>query len=304
MNSIKYAADGVSAEFNFTHKWFRPADIRAFVNGVETECAVVPAAAAPEYPTPEIAAANDLGIAAHFGGRVIFATPPIAGASVVIRRRVSIDERLVAVSRTAAVRPNDFNLFAEWMTEYLKDLSSDIANIDALPMLAESVANARELLTNTRALLGDASNLATTADLAAATASLATIAQLTAAVATLTTRLDNDPGRIIASANNLSGTNYTNGWYKKYKNGLVEQGFITANSGTATGGLVITLPIAMANANYTFSITSRTGDAGANVNTAMVGATRSATQISVMNKNQTGIIFGANNAVFIAGPAA
>ena len=124
MKRITYAADGIATEFNFEQKWFRPADIRAMINGVPTDCAVVPSTTAPEYETPEMAAANDLGIVAHFGGRVIFATPPSAGAAVSITRRISIDEGLISVARAAAVKPNDFNSFADWITEYLKDLAA------------------------------------------------------------------------------------------------------------------------------------------------------------------------------------
>jgi len=53
---------------------------------------------------------------------------------------------------------------------------------------------------------------------------------------------------VIASATGLSGTNYNNGWYRKYKSGWVEQG---GHVTTATGGRAITLPVPMANANYT-----------------------------------------------------
>jgi hypothetical protein len=50
---------------------------------------------------------------------------------------------------------------------------------------------------------------------------------------------------VVESATGLTGTNYTNGWYRKYKSGWVEQGFrATANR------VDITLPIAMTNTDY------------------------------------------------------
>ncbi|MDR1026924.1 MAG: hypothetical protein LBL46_00725 [Rickettsiales bacterium] len=232
MNKMTYAADGVSAEFDFAHKWFRPADIRAFVNGAPIECSVRPAADAPEYETPEMSAANDLGIAAHFGGRVVLATPPAAGATITIIRRVSIDERLVAVSRTSAVRPGDFNLFADWMTEYLKDLAADFAGLDdaeILPELTAGVAAARELL-------GDASNLVTTA-------------QLAEAVQSLTAAMENEPGRVVEQS--APGANP---WFRKYKSGWVEQGGSTSGVASAAGK-PIQFPIQMCDTNYNFQLT-------------------------------------------------
>ncbi|MCL2331745.1 MAG: hypothetical protein FWC61_04375 [Proteobacteria bacterium] len=51
---------------------------------------------------------------------------------------------------------------------------------------------------------------------------------------------------VVASATGLSGTDYTSGWYRKYKSGWCEQGGITA----ATAAPIITFPIPMKDANY------------------------------------------------------
>jgi hypothetical protein len=58
---------------------------------------------------------------------------------------------------------------------------------------------------------------------------------------------------VIESATGLTGTNYTNGWNRKYKSGWVEQGFNVV-TGTA-GNITINLPVAMSDANYNSQMT-------------------------------------------------
>ena len=56
---------------------------------------------------------------------------------------------------------------------------------------------------------------------------------------------------VTLSASGLSGTNYINGWYRKYKSGWVEQGFrSTANR------VNITFPVAMKNTSYHMLVSS------------------------------------------------
>ncbi len=62
---------------------------------------------------------------------------------------------------------------------------------------------------------------------------------------------------VTLSATGLSGTNYTNGWYKKYKSGWVEQGFTGAGS---TSGFNISLPLPMANTSYSLIATPNQGN--------------------------------------------
>lgn len=50
---------------------------------------------------------------------------------------------------------------------------------------------------------------------------------------------------VIDYASNLSGTGYTNGWYRKYASGWVEQSGLTIISGTTGNPATITLPITM-----------------------------------------------------------
>jgi hypothetical protein len=77
---------------------------------------------------------------------------------------------------------------------------------------------------------------------------------------------------VIESATGLSGNNYINGWYRKYKNGWVEQGGESVNFNNEWK--TISLPVTMANDNYFVSAIGDRGDNTSNTNVGTVSITR------------------------------
>jgi hypothetical protein len=97
---------------------------------------------------------------------------------------------------------------------------------------------------------------------------------------------------LVESETGMTGIGYTQGWYRKYKSGWVEQGF---HCETNNNRVNVTLPTPMGNNNYTVVATSTSSGNAAIVSATMVADFRQPKTI--------GIRSGANIwwSVYIAG---
>jgi hypothetical protein len=173
MYKTGYVANGEQTEYFFGAecKWFQSADIRVAVDGDELQAeqyAVRQLPDEPEYETEEQAAANDTGRTACFGGKVILAAPPAAGAKIEIRRELSPD-RTICYQQMERILPEHLNADFDYMREYvaeLKERLDGIADLASLPDISEQLADARDLLASV-------DNLATVQQLQAVAVALA-----------------------------------------------------------------------------------------------------------------------------------
>lgn len=79
-----------------------------------------------------------------------------------------------------------------------------------------------------------------------------------------TSTLPDDIDYVTEYASGLTGTNYTNGWYRKYKSGWIEQGgLLNPNAGTTN--ITVPLIIEMADTNYSGTLTSLVNYSGTSI---------------------------------------
>lgn len=91
---------------------------------------------------------------------------------------------------------------------------------------------------------------------------------------------------VIETATGLTGTGYTNGWYRKYKSGWVKQGAMSLSNAT-TAGVTVNLPVVMMDANY--GITTAIENASNNVAVPVTQIrARTTTTITLTTKYQSG----------------
>lgn len=100
---------------------------------------------------------------------------------------------------------------------------------------------------------------------------------------------------VIETATGLTGTGYTDGWYRKYKSGWVEQGGKSANftntSGSSGDNKTITLPITMLDDTYSRTavlatdVTLGNGSVSGFSNRAVVASTATTTTLLIQQYN-------------------
>ncbi|MDR1072031.1 MAG: hypothetical protein LBL21_05310, partial [Rickettsiales bacterium] len=143
MYQITYTGDGENTEFNFGAecKWFQTDDIKVAVGTVPlapSQYAVQTAAVEPEYETEEQRRANSMGIAANYGGKIIFAAPPAPGANIGIFRKIALD-RQIRYQLTANITAGQLNTDFDFITEYLRDLAELDVDMTAIQNLMVQV---------------------------------------------------------------------------------------------------------------------------------------------------------------------
>lgn len=91
---------------------------------------------------------------------------------------------------------------------------------------------------------------------------------------------------VIETATGLTGTGYTDGWYRKYKSGWVEQGGETLCDSSSTGvTTTVTLPVSMINSTYSRMISNNSNNVGQRTQTIGSATT---TTISIVAYQSTG----------------
>jgi peptidoglycan hydrolase CwlO-like protein len=123
----------------------------------------------------------------------------------------------------------------------------------------------------------------------------AVIQQMQSEISALVARIDT-ADYVVASAYNLTGTGYTNGWYRKYKSGWVEQGAFSNKKNNGNGVIGCPFFVTMANTNYSVSALPQSQNDGSNNVFAIRETERANTHVqfvtSIANVNQIGTVNG------------
>lgn len=233
--------NGVTTEFAFNFPYFENSNIIVTKNG----------ATATGYSIVGTSAGADADIP-YTGGKVVFEVAPTALDSITIARSLPLT-RIVDYQPLAKLDPTTLNQDANYLMEVIKDLQdeletlqtqySEIADKESTTTLLAQIAAIHEEIVTVAAqitALGDISTLRSS------------VTTNTENIGTLDTRTANLLDYVVESQLPTADNNYT--WYRKYKSGWVEQGgrITTTNTwGVATA----TLPIEMADTNYTIFIT-------------------------------------------------
>ncbi len=248
MQKVSYMGNGETTEFNFTFPYYENTNVVVTKNG----------AAATDYQVIGTSGGVDADIP-YVGGKVVFETAPTALDCITIARSLPL-VRTVDYQPLAKIDPTTLNQDVNYLMEVLKDLKdefdtlatqySEIADKDSTATLLARIAAISEDITDVSAqitALGDISTLRqTVTDLST------TVGGHTTSIGTLDTRTTNLLDYVIASQAPTADNNYT--WYRKYKSGWIEQGGYVASSGA---GILVTLAVAMSNANYHIILTGK-----------------------------------------------
>ncbi|MDR2098770.1 MAG: hypothetical protein LBO78_01970 [Rickettsiales bacterium] len=111
-----------------------------------------------------------------------------------------------------------------------------------------------------------------------------------------------DFGELVEEKTGITGEGFTNGWYRKYKSGWVEQGGFV---GSGTGFTTVVLPVPMANADYNIQRDWNGGKSAAFAAADWATANKTATTF-IMNAAQSSNVKGGDwlvNGMAAASPA-
>jgi len=242
MPKISYMGNGSTTEFNFVFPFYETTDIVVTKNTTTLTSG---------YTVVGTPAGSDANIP-YTGGKVVFATAPIATDSITIARHLPLT-RVVDYQPTAKIDPTTLNQDMNYTIEVLKEFNDkfsdfderyaellDIESIEIISDKIDTVTAQIVALGDISTLTNDVSNLKTT------------VTGHSTSIGTLDTRTSGMIDYVIASQAPTAENNYT--WYRKYKSGWVEQG------GRWTGSLEcvqdqevyqqVNLPVTMADTMY------------------------------------------------------
>lgn len=250
MQKVSYIYSGETRTFYFNFPYFEKSNIVVTVDNKP----------APAYNV----IGNKGGLNPDFpfsSGRIVFEKPLKKFETITIERHLPM-ARIVDFQPTVKITPMDLNLDMNNTLELLKDLKDEV---DDIKNKYKDITNKEQIDTLLEKIALFNKDLATFADqlqildqvpgLEEAVSAIqptiesinATITEITSSLSTLNTRTENLLDYVVESQLPTAENNYT--WYRKYNSGWVEQG------GQATmpskNGLDITMPIPMADSNYT-----------------------------------------------------
>lgn len=264
-NSISFTGNGETTTFYFTFPFFGVNDIHVTIDGIAQTTDVY---TLTPTPTPDDADTE------YTGGKVVFATAPASGASIVIYRDVELVRH---IDYQPTLQPQSYQLnqdFNQCMAA-LQELRTKITNAIGLA----NIPTVASLLSEIATIRDSIPNFLTADDLDDINDALD---DLETAITTL-----NGYDYVIESQNPTADNNYT--WYRKYKSGWVEQGCDGSLGGS--GNHTVTLPVEMANTNYLPVIVRISG--GATTSNVNVWARRpsSTTSFIYYASDDTGVVW-------------
>ena len=234
-----FTGDGNTSEFFFTFPFFTKDDIRVQINGVSqtTGFALHPNFIGPDADIP------------FNGGRIDMQAPPPIGARVEIFRRMRLD-RKIDYQPTERIRTQNLNQDFNFAIEALKDFAASIENFGQISNLPSP-----DEINAIIDALGDISALASRSDIDYITTALDDMAARLASLESLDIPVISDTmdyvvDSWIAADNSM--------WYRRYKSGWVEQGF---RSSLNSNNIITTLPVPMANPDYSLQASALWGNA-------------------------------------------
>lgn len=231
-NSITFTGDGQTTVFYFTFPFFGVNDVHVTVDGIIQTTDVY---TMTPTPTP-----NDADTE-YTGGTIEFNSAPALGKSIKIYRDIELVRH---IDYQPTLQPQSYQLNRDFnqCIGALQELKANIQNAIGMANIP-SVADLLSELTTIRTALPDLldqDDLDTLND---------TIDGIQDALTAL-----NGYDYVIESQLPTADNNYT--WYRKYKSGWVEQG---GQPPAGTSNVTITLPVEMADTNYTIAGMSKSG---------------------------------------------
>jgi len=261
MSKFTFIGNGRNKNFYFTFPFFSKGDIVVKINGsVATGYGIfcVPNNSNSDFP--------------FTGGHIHFATAPKPTNIVTIERKLQLN-RLIDYQATSPLNPTTINQDMNYFFELLKDIKNDLNSFENTYSEFTDTESAQTLLNRINAVmneidtitgkiedLGDITTIRTNiTNLGTSVSNLSeslntlstTVGGYTTSIATLDTFKAEVLDYVVATQTPTSSNNYT--WYRKYKSGWIEQGGLCVNS---SGDGTVTLPIAMADTNYTIVATN------------------------------------------------
>ena len=260
--------NGTTTEFTFNFPFYEDTDIKVTKNNTM----------ASGYTLVGTSGGLDADIP-YIGGKIIFDVAPTSLDCIVISRSLPLT-RSVDYQPTAKIDPTTLNQDMNYMLEILKDMQdelddfrtqyADIADKESTQTLLakiDAISDDIETVSAQIAALGDISTI--TSNISSLQQSVSdlttTVGGHTTSIGTLDTRTTGITDYVIQSQSPNADNNYT--WYRKYKSGWVEQGgIVSATSSYATK----TLPVEMANTNYTLNCNTNEQFSGNNYAVAYI----------------------------------
>ena len=245
-NTQTYTGDGSTTTFYFTFPFFGTNDVKVSVGGAtqtSDDFAIYPNTSPAPADTP------------YTGGRIEFSVAPSSGATVKIWRDIAL-ERHIDYQPTAQPQSHQLNQDVNQCIEILKELAETLTNIVSLanvPTLNDLLSDLTDIQT-TLGTLATASSVTTLSNTVGGHTT--SISNLNTTVGGHTTAINtlNGYDYVIESQSPTSDNNYT--WYRKYKSGWVEMGGISSIQFSSNGSNTpVSLPVTMADANYTINAT-------------------------------------------------
>lgn len=261
MKQINFIADGKTKNFHFTFPFFLKSDI------------IIEVDSQPATKYNLICAKNGLNADIPFsGGCVQFNKPPKQTSVIRIKRKLPV-KRIIDFQPTARYSATAHNQDMNYLTEVLKDIQDTINVIESATSASDTQDAIAAISGQIAEIVSELDEIRNTPPQPGAAVDLtevnSAINSLTGSINTLNTRcnelgaqienigtgaMPDNMDYVVESQLPTAENNYT--WYRKYASGWVEQG------GRAQFGTTTVLPIIMADANYTATITAASGIGG------------------------------------------
>lgn len=263
MQKVSYTGNGETTEFYFNFPYYQNTDVVVLVNN----------ATAPEYNIIGNSGGVDADIP-YVGGCVVFNVAPGENDTITISRHLPLS-RSVDYQPLAQIEPTTLNQDMNYLMEVIKDLNDElldlrtqydeIANKESAAILLARISAIHDEIVACRNQINE----------------LGDMSQIGDNIVAIDTRTTGLLDYVIESQMPTAENNYT--WYRKYKSGWVEQGGGSIDISYQTA-INITLPITMANTNYTIMV-SQCAVSSSNAEATLLGGTPvSTTQIRVTSR--------------------
>lgn len=220
MTKKSYTANGRDKSFRFDFPFYRPADIVVIVDGDRN---------APGFAV-EIGKPNDTAAFPYNGGYVVFGVAPRDGTAIEIHREL-VMARPCDYQSTSEIEPHNLNKDFDFNLENMRDFREQYAAILEMPEMGpvgprgEPGEPGRDGVDGAPGEKGDKGDKGDKGERGESGG------------------LPDGADVVIEYRTGMTGQNYTNGWYRKYASGWVEQGGVTVATNGTTNTVSITLPI-------------------------------------------------------------
>ena len=282
MQKVSYMGNGTNTEFTFNFPYFENTDIIVTKNStVATGYSLVGTSGGLDADIP------------YTGGKVVFETAPTSLDNITISRRLPLT-RIVDYQPLEKIDPTTLNQDMNYMMEVLKDMQDDLDGFSTQYAEIVDKESTNFLLTQIAAVSQEINNISqqinALGDISVVHQSITTNAENITMLDTRTTCLLD---YVIETQLPTAENNYT--WYRKYRSGWIEQGGYCSGSGS-WGSTQVILPVPMANAYYTLTVSGDT-PASSDYTNNTAATVRGCTRSSTTGRTSTSFYVQSNNIV-------